>query len=149
MASNFQKYWLKRTEINTSREYQLKVTNAETAGEVIRELSTLGISDISIEKVENSDIQKYRTEVKVMAIKAAREKAVSLAGAIGQKIGQAIYIQEINNPVYNALRGQIRGVSSILVKGYGNAIKPEAEQPDIQFEKIKLEYSILVRFALE
>ena len=149
MVSNFQKYWLKRNQINSSREYQLKVKNAKTAGEVIRELSSLGISDISIEKVENSDIQKYRTEVKIKAIKAAKQKAVLLANAIGQKIGKAIYIREVNNRVFNGLQGRIRGMSSILVKGYNSKNAPKPKEPEISFEKIKLEYSIFVRFALE
>lgn len=146
MASNFQKYWLRRKEINSSREYQLKVTNAKTAGEVIRELNSLGISDISIEKVENSDIQKYRTEVKIKAIKAAKEKAALLANAIGQKIGKAIYIREVNNRVFNALQGRMNG---IVVRGYSSSGKITQKQPEINFEKIKLEYSIFVRFALE
>lgn len=149
MASNFQKYWLKGTEINSSREYQLMVKSAAIAGQVIQELNSMGISNISVEKVENSQIQKYRTEVKTMAIKAAKEKAVALTDAIGQKIGKAIYIQELNTQVYNAFQGRIRGVSNILVKGYGNSGELKTEQPDIEFEKIKLEYSILVRFALE
>jgi len=146
MASNFQKYWLKRKEINSSREYQLKVKDAKTAGEVIRKLSSMGISDISIEKVENSDIQKYRTEVKIKAIKAAKQKAVLLANAIGQKIGKAIYIREVNSHIFNALRGNMNG---IVVRGFSSSGKINPKQPDINFEKIRLEYSIFVRFALE
>lgn len=146
MASNFQKYWLKRKEINSSREYQLMVKNASTAGEVIRELSSIGISNISIEKVENSDIQKYSTEVKIKAIKAAKEKATLLANAIGQKIGRAIYIQEINNRIYNRVYN--KRMSNILIRGASSIGSQKMEKPEISFEKIKLEYSIFVRFAL-
>lgn len=146
MASNFQKYWLKRKQINSSREYQLKVKNAETAGEVIRGLNSLGISDISIEKVENSDIQKYRTEVKIKAIKAAQQKASALANAIGQKIGKAIFIREVNNHIYGALQ---EGVQGIVARGFSKSGNFTTAQPNIDFEKIKLQYSIFVRFALE
>ncbi|MCG6187178.1 SIMPL domain-containing protein [Maribellus maritimus] len=149
MASNFQKYWLKGTEINSVKEYQLKVESANTAGQVIRDLETLGLSNISVEKIDHSKIQEFKTEVKVMAIKAAKEKAVSLTGAIDQKIGKAIYIQEQNNHIYNALQGKVAGISNIAVRGYGYSDEMELKQPDIEFEKIKLEYSILVRFEIE
>ena len=146
MASNFQKYWLKGTEINSVKEYQLKVESANTAGQVIRDLETLGLSNISVEKIDHSKIQEFKTEVKVMAIKAAKEKAVSLTGAIDQKIGKAIYIQEQN---YNTFQGKAAGISNIAVRGYGYSDEMELKQPDIEFEKIKLEYSILVRFEIE
>lgn len=144
MASNFQKYWLRGAETNSIKEYQLKVTDAKTAGRVIQELEALGISNISIEKVDHSEIEKLKTEVKVNAVKAAKEKAVALTNAVSQNIGRAIYIQEINNQIY---RAQMSSVSNMVVR---DVAKMEADQqPDIEFEKIKLEYSILVRFAME
>ncbi|MBE0651794.1 MAG: SIMPL domain-containing protein [Bacteroidales bacterium] len=147
LSSNFQKYWLKRTEINSSKEYQLKVKSAATAGAVIQELNSIGISDISVEKVENTDIQKYRMEVKVMAIKAAKEKAIALTSAIGQKIGKAIYIREIENPVFNVY--QAKGYTNMLIRGASSTGDSKPQEPDIEFEKTKLQYSVLVRFILE
>ncbi len=143
MASNFQKYWLRGVETNSVKEYQLKVAEAKTAGRVIQELEALGISNISIEKVDHSEIEKLKMEVKVNAIKAAKEKASSLTNAIGQDVGKAIFIQEMNNQMYQ----QLPRLSNVSIRGVG---KMEADQqPDIEFEKIKLEYSILVRFAIE
>ncbi len=149
IASNFQKYWLKGSEINSIKEYQLKVENAKIVGQVIRELESLGLSNISIDKIEHSEIQKFRTEVKIMAMKAAKEKAISLTNAIDQNIGKAIYIQEMNNQVYNALQGRVAGLSNIVVTGYGYSDKSKMEQTEIEFEKIKLGYSILARFEIE
>ncbi len=143
MASNFQKYWLRGAEINSSKEYQLKVADAKTAGRAIQELESLGLSNISVEKVDHSEIEKFRTEVKINAIKAAKEKAAALTNAIGQNVGKAIYIQEINNQLYQ----QPQRMSNIVVRGV--AKMEMDQQPDIEFEKIKLEYSILVRFAIE
>ncbi len=142
MASNFQKYWLKGTEINSAKEYQLKVESAKTAGQAIKELESLGLSNISVEKIDHSKMQELKTEVKIMAIKAAKEKAMALTGAIDQKTGKAIYIQEINNHVFNTLAA----MSNISVRAYADKMEKE---PDIEFEKIKLEYSILVRFEME
>ena len=144
MASNFQKYWLRGAEVNSVKEYQLKVADAKTAGRSIQELEALGISNISIEKVDHSEIEKLKTEVKINAIKAAKEKAAALTHAIGQEVGKAIYIQEMNNQIY---RAQMSAVANIKVRGIAGM--EMEQQPDIEFEKIKLEYSILARFAME
>ena len=111
MASNFQKYWLRGAEANSIKEYQLKVADAATAGRTIQELEALGLSNISIEKVDHSEIEKLKTEVKINAVKAAKEKAAALTNAIGQEVGKAIYIQEMNNPIYRAQ------VSNLAIKG--------------------------------
>jgi hypothetical protein len=41
-----------------------------------------------------SDLRKYRDQARVLAIKAAKEKADALAGALGQKAGKALTINE-------------------------------------------------------
>jgi len=41
-----------------------------------------------------SDLRKYRDQARVLAIKAAKEKADGLAGALGQRAGQALSINE-------------------------------------------------------
>jgi len=147
LVSNFQYYWFIKADVQLSKEYQLLVHDAKTAGKVFVELQKLGISNASIDMVENSKITDYRREVKIAAIKAAQEKARSLALAINQDIGRAIYIQEIENPS-RALTGS---VSNIAIRGYSssNIYGSRAPEPDIEFEKIKLEYNIVVRFELK
>lgn len=41
-----------------------------------------------------SELRKYRDEARAMAMKAAKEKAIALAGALGQKVGKPRSIQE-------------------------------------------------------
>ncbi|MBN2636674.1 MAG: SIMPL domain-containing protein, partial [Prolixibacteraceae bacterium] len=117
---------------------------ATTAGRAIQELETLGLSNIAIEKVDHSEIEKLKTEVKINAIKAARDKADALTNAIGQNTRKAIYIQEINNQMY---RAQMSAVANIKIRGVTDMEMDQ--QPEIEFEKILLDYSILVRFAIE
>lgn len=143
-SSNFKNYWILKSDIVLTKEYQLLVQNARTAGKVFVELQKLGISNINIEKVENSKILEYRKEVKLKAIKAAQEKAKALTNAIGQDIGKAIYIQEIeeNVPVQERIMLQVKGIANSY-----DAIS--REEPEVEFEKIKLDYAILVRFELK
>ena len=148
-VSNFQNYWILKSDIRLIKEYELLVNDAKTAGTVFLEFEKLGISSISIDRLENSGIDKYELEVKVNAMKSAQEKAKAIATSINQDIGRAILIQE--NPNYvrveNALQGrvagiQIRGVASLKQSSsVGGA--------NIEFEKIKLEYNIIARFELK
>lgn len=147
ISSNFKYYWLTKNEILLAKEYQLLVRDGKTASKVFIELENIGISNVSIEKLDNSNIQKHRKEVKIDAIKAAKEKAESLANAIGQNIGRAIYIQELEGPsptVSNRII--IRGATSISGSSLYGSRTPE---PEIDFEKIRLEYSIICRFELK
>ena len=145
MSSNFKNYWIKSSEIMTSKEYLLLVGSAQTAGKVMQGLEKIGISNVSIEKVNHSKIDQFRREVKVNAIKVAREKAIDMAQAIGQNADKAIYIQEIEYNNYSLTR---RSTANIMVKmTTADSLDSEAV-PDIEFEKIKLEYQVNAKFEL-
>lgn len=149
--SNFKHYWILKSDILLIKEYQLLVYDAKTAGQVFVELEKLGISNISIEKLDHSEINKYRKEVKIESIQSAKSEAANLSTAIGQEIGRALFVNE--NHIKNVnMTGALQGkVAGIMVRGYAsNAIYgSKAAQPDIEFEKIKLEYHITVRFELK
>ena len=143
VSSNFKNYWILKTDIVLSKEYQLRVHDAKTAGKVIVELQQLGISNVSIDHIDNSKIEDFRRQVKVKAIQSAQEKAQALSEAIHQTIGRAIYIQELNYNPYNYLQAQ---PLNMTVRRIADNTLVE---PDIEFQKIKLDYSILVRFELK
>jgi uncharacterized protein YggE len=144
-SSNFKNYWILKTNIVLSKEYQLQVRDAKTAGKVIMELQKLGISNVSIDHVDNNKIEDFRKEVKIKAIQAAQEKAMALSEAIHQTIGKAIYIQELNDNPLTLMQEKTRGMT---IRGISTADN-ETIEPDIEFNKIKLAYSILVRFELK
>ncbi|TLX74638.1 DUF541 domain-containing protein [Labilibacter sediminis] len=142
-SSNFKNYWLKKSDIFGSKKYQLIVHSGKMLGSVFQETNKLGISNISIIKTDHSNIEKYKQEVKIKAIKAAKVKADNLAQAIGQKAGKAIFIQERNYRTYK------REYANTTMKVKGFADMEEAPLPEIEFEKIILEYEIFTRFILE
>ena len=144
MSSNFKNYWLKNSEIMASKEYELLVTSAQTAGRVLQEMEKIGISNVSVSRVDHSQIEQYRRTVKVNAVKVAREKATDMAEAISQKTGKAIYIQEIENNFY----AQRNLASNMMMKVRGTEMADAESVPDIEFEKIRLEYQVIVKFEL-
>jgi uncharacterized protein len=148
--SNFQAYFLSRDEVVLTKEYQLIVHDANTLQKIFLEFQKLSISNVSIQKVDNTKMEQYRKEVKDNAIKAAKSKAESLAKSIDQTIGRALYVQEQDfdkQPVSEMLQGRMAGVMLKSVNSYNDI----SQGPDtgMEFEKIKLNSSILVRFELK
>ena len=86
--------------------------------------------------------------MKIEAVKAAKGKAESLAGAINQSIGKALHIQELND--YRPMQGKISGISNtIQIRGNSSLYGSQATEPIIEFGKLYLEYSIVAKFSLE
>lgn len=144
LASNFESYWLKKDDIFTSKQYELLVHDAQTAGATIRELEKIGISNIGIDRVDHSKIEDFRRQVKVNAVKAGKEKASDLAAAAGQSIGRALYIRE-NESFY----GPVRNSNMMMMAKRSDALSEVVEVPDIQFEAIRLSYNVQLYFELK
>lgn len=143
-SSNFQNYFLKRKNILKSKDYQVILHDAQSLSKLFASLEEIGISNINIDRVDHSKIEDFRQEVKIKAIKAAKIKAQALTAAIDQEIGRAIYINEGS---YNMYRARPKA-SRMMIRGMVNSAM-EAEMPQIEFQKIELEYSITVRFELK
>jgi uncharacterized protein YggE len=69
---------------------------------LLSDIINAGISDVSDVTFRASEMRKYMDEARTLAIKAAREKAVALAGAVGQRIGKANNITEVGMSVSSA-----------------------------------------------
>ncbi len=140
--------WQKK-DVLTKKDYTLKVTNAMTVGQVFQDLEKLEITDASISKVSHSKIDSLRKEVRIMAIKAAKEKADYLLAAIGEQTGKPLIITENTQTIYREeiSRMPARNVNSIstggVPAGYGDM------ENEIQFQKIKLTSSIYTKFSIK
>lgn len=133
-------------DVLTKKDYLLKVTNATTVGQVFQKLDELEINDAYISKVSHSRIDSLRKEVRMLAIKAAKEKADYLLKVIGEQTGKALIVTENNIPNnlpqrnVNMIANTVSGVDSKA------GSTPNFE---IQFQKIKLTASIYVKFAIK
>jgi hypothetical protein len=143
-ASSMKAQWL-RTDVVLTKQYQLIVQDAKTLEKVFFEFQKLGISNVSIVKFEHSKIEQYRKDVKVAAVKAAKEKAELLAIALDRLLGKALYVQEADNLNQFAL-SNIRSNSTI--RG-GGVFSQDNDETNIELEKIKISSTFLIRFGFE
>jgi hypothetical protein len=143
LASNFRDYFLRKTDVQKSKAYSLLVYDALTAGKVIQELEGIGISNISLLKTEYAPLEELKTKLRQRAISKARKQAVAMLQPLGQNLGRALYISDLNTD-YSGIQGRASG---IVVRGY--AMEKEQQPLDVAFEKITVEGMVNVKFAIE
>jgi len=144
LGGNFQTYLLKKDQIQTYKNYLLKVSTGKQVSQVLILLNDLNISSVNIEKTSHTKIEEFRREVKVNAVKIAKKKAVDMLTSIDDTCGKALYILETDNS-YMPMQPQYSNVAMSKMQD----VAPESEyNATIGFEKIKLQYKILARFQI-
>lgn len=141
LSSNFVRYFLKEKEVVTSRRYNLLVHDADMAGKAIRTLSEEEISNISISKIDHSQMAQKRFDLRLEAVKAAKRKAEAMAESIGQQIGKAIYITE-NQGFSPYVQSNINALYM------ENRDAAEPLEPGLSFKNINIKSSVNVKFIL-
>jgi len=140
--------WQKR-DVLTKKEYLLKVGNAATVGKVFQELEKMKIQDGYIDHVSHSAIDSLRKQVRIEAIKAAKEKSDYLLNAVGQKTGNALVVSELeNSTITRPDIARMPNKSLNYISGV-QLFESVDKAPEIEFQKIKLSYSIYTKFTIQ
>lgn len=149
-TSMFKKYLLKQTDIQKIKSYYILAYDGSTASKIFTGLEEIGLSNTRIEKLEHSDYEKLKLTLNSKASQNAKESALSFVKPFNQTIGRAFFIGNVEISL-NSLAGTGSG---IIIRGmasnpsiYGSR-SPDLS-PEIEFQKIKIESKVNVRFALE
>jgi uncharacterized protein YggE len=135
----------KNPDMMASISYWVKLSNTKKMDELVDKLDDEATQNFFIAKVSHSKVQEFKKQLKVQAIKAAKDKAIYLAAALGENIGAAITINEPNEinvypmPMYSNRMVKMEAVS---------AADAGAPAPNIDFKKIKYQFEVNVVFAL-
>lgn len=77
-------------------KYMITIDSTVNAMQLMKDLKEPWVRRINISEKSNSKIQQYRKDVKIEAIKAAREKAEYMLAALGEELGAVISVEEVN-----------------------------------------------------
>ncbi|PZR19460.1 MAG: hypothetical protein DI539_14035 [Flavobacterium psychrophilum] len=122
------------------KQYMLKVSTAAQVNQVFEGLYDNNIKEASIARVDHTRITELRKEVRINAIKAAKEKATYLLEAIGEQPGKPIVITEENNSY-----GRVNQMLSNTVNRYDG----DAPVEEVDFQKIKIKFSYYVKYSIK
>ena len=145
VANLSSEFFKKNTSVATAK-YQLQLGSSAEVGKVWQALDGLGISNVSILKVSHSQLERYKSEVRVEAMRNAKQNAATLAEAIGQTIGKCFYVYDSNNVVMPVFYNNMAVMRS--AKAF-DAAEAAAEEEPLDFKTIKLQYSVQAKFVLE
>lgn len=145
MANLSSEFFKKNTSVAMAK-YQLQLGSSGEVAKVWQALDDLGISNISILKVTHSQLDKYKQEVRLEAMRNARESAQEMAGAIGQTIGKCFYIYDSNSNVLPVMYDNAALMRSAKAVADAESV---AEEDPLEFKTIKLEYGVQAKFVLE
>ena len=135
----------KNPDLKASITYQVKLATTRKMDELVQKLDDEATQNFFIAKVSHSKMDAFKKELKIQAVKAARDKAVYLAAAINEKAGEAININEPNEvnqypqPMY----------ANRMMKAESALAADNEQTPNIDFKKIKLQFEVNVTFALQ
>lgn len=146
LGSNFRHYFLRKKDIQKSKSYQLMLFDGVTASKVIMALESVGISNVKLKKTEFSKIEDLKLALRKKAILRAKSQAINLTKPLDQKLGSVLYISDLDTKIANLLQGRVGGVS--IYGSVGASPELKYKPLKIEFEEIKVESSIIVKFAL-
>lgn len=127
------------------KQYRIKVTDLNKYNQIISAVDPKAIEYTNIESYDYSKIESLKQELKVKALRAAKDKASYLADAVNDKVGDALEIQEINNEYYP----QPMYRANVAMRDMAGVGAEAAAMPDIDFKKIKLNYQMRAIFELK
>ena len=135
----------KNPDYLASKQYRLKVTDLNKWNAIIDAVDAKGIAYTNIESYDYSKINDLKKDLKIQALLAAKAKATYLVTALGDKLGSAIDIQEVNNeqfpqPIYR---------SNVMYMSKAVESADSAPAAEIDFKKIKLNYMMNVVFEIK
>lgn len=142
--SSYTNYWDRKKDPNflASKQYRIKVSDLTKLNEIISAVDSKGIAYSNIDAYDYSKMESLKKDLKIKALLAAKEKATYLTAALGQKVGSAIEVQEINNEFYP----QPMYRANTMVKA---EMADQSQMPEIDFKKIKLNYQMRTVFEIQ
>jgi hypothetical protein len=139
----------KQKDFFLSKTYQLKMSDLSKYNELIDRLDDEGISQVYISRTHHSKMEEFKKQLKINAIKAAKEKASYLLLAINEQLGEALEVndQESNEnfPMYNVRANRMYKAEAM---GSADAVSNWAE-PAIEMKTIKITCQVNVVFAIK
>jgi len=137
----------KKEELYASIAYQLKLKSSKQVDDLVDRLDDNATQNFFIQRTASSKMIELRRNLKIQAVKAAKEKAGYLAAAIDEKIGEAV---TINEPMeyFTPYVQNIRVANKMMAQEMQQSgVADDATAVD--FKKIKLKYDVTVVFALK
>lgn len=124
-----------------SKNFILEVSDLKKMNDLVALLDPEGLNNMNVQSYSHSDIEGFRKQVKIGAMKAAKEKATYLLESVDEEVGRILEVQEIEYGYQQPMmmRSNV-AYESADASGY---------QSDVDFKKIKVRAEMRVVFEIK
>jgi uncharacterized protein YggE len=136
--------WGKK-EVIDRKYYSLKVSNAETIGKLYEELNKIYINEAYIYKSEYSQKDSLLQDLRIEAMRKAKNQANVMTRAIGSKVGKPLIIREQQEYYPVAYE------NAMMTKGLyetDDAVSSNMSE-SMEYKPLKISLSVYVKFGLD
>lgn len=133
--------WRKRKadDFLGSKSFILKVSDLKKMNDLVDLLDPEGLNNMNIQSYSHSNIEDYRKQVKIGAMKAAKEKATYLLECLDAKLGKILEVQEID---YGYQGPMMRSNMTLMAEDAGGY------KSEVEFMQIKVRAEMRVVFEI-
>ncbi|WPP52377.1 SIMPL domain-containing protein [Catalinimonas niigatensis] len=132
-----------REDFLAQKQYRIKFIELDKINRLFEYLDPKGIQQANISEYSHSQIEQYRRDLKIEALRNAKEKADYLLTGIGENRGEVLEVQEINNGYQPPIMYKARNMAMMESADSG-----AMDSPSIDFQKIKIESEVRAVFRI-
>lgn len=129
-----------------SKQYELKIDRPDKLDIILSKVDSRGVQYANVARVDHSKKEDFKKQIKIDALKAAKDKAEYLLAALDQKLGQVLEIRELDENVFypqpmlakSNMRAFAQAESADMV-----------QESDVQYQKIKISYRMQAAFEIK
>ena len=122
-----------------NKSFILEVSDLKKMNNLVQMLDTEGLNNMNVQSYSHSEIEKYRKEVKIGAMMAAKEKANFLLESVDERLGRLVEVQEIDYGYQSPMMRSNMALEEVVMDSY---------QSDVDFRKIKVRAEMRVVFEI-
>ena len=141
-------YWRSRgMEFTVGKNFDITLNDFTLIDKIVRAVPSRGIQSMRIGELKNSNMVQYHEQGKIEALKAAQRKAAYLLDAIGEELGDVIFIKEPREGTDNYIVTNRKMSFAPGLAAYESEM--DSASPEDEFKLITLKYTLNVRFAIK
>lgn len=125
----------KTNNLINQKKYVLKLSSLEEVNHAMNAFDDAKIKAFYIEEMTHTNIEDFRKEVKILVLKAAKDKAKYLLESINQNVGSALEIVEVSD--YNTINAR------------SNVAIPKEIENEIGLKPIVIKFSLKAKFEIK
>lgn len=140
-ANSYYYYKIFKKDTYISKNFQLKVKDAKQVANVFEKLNDLKVSSVSISMLEYSKKEELLKELRMKAMKEAKDRATYMLSSIGETVGKPLEIHD--NSFYSPI--MYRNQPRIMAM----EMKSTPPMPELDFKKIELRTTVNAKFEIK